>query len=171
MALSSSGLSCLGQKPRSKRIKWEEFRAPMLVLNRLQAKLPLCKETCKRRKTVKKSEVNTVFPGSTMGMVLQRHRSHLGCRKMMGPEWWWRWRLSLNNTTLPAGPCSGALWLEQQPLPSGDAQQMSGFNEISHYVEGLLWSMYHTKQVTSWRLHLPATLGKVHWTCDEADKP
>lgn len=86
----------------------------------------------------------------------------------VGPVWSWRWQLHLNATTVPARPCSGALWLEREPLPSGDAQQMSGFNEISHSVEGLLWSVCHSQQETSWRLHRPATLGKVPWTCDEA---
>lgn len=105
-----------------------------------------------------------------MGRAPQRHTSSSGLQEV-GPAWHWRRQLSLNATTLPAGPCSGALWLEREPLPSGDAQQMSGFNEISHSVEGLLWSVCHSQQVTSWRLHRPVTLGKVHWTCDEVDKP
>lgn len=152
-----------GQKDANERI----IQVSMLVWNRLQAKLLFAR--CWRGRWWEGQRWREYFrlpngKGSSEASELFRAAGGGACTTL-------KMTACLNATTLPAGPCSGALWLEREPLPSGDAQQMSSFNEISHSVEGLLWSMCHSQQVTSWRLHRPATLGKVRWNCDEADKP
>ena len=88
-------------------------------------------------------------------------------------RWWEPWQISLSAARLPAGPAVGAV-IGTGTFAPGDAQQMSGFNELPTLSKGVsAVCALNSKSPARGFLHLPLGTGArtLWWSGSATERP